>query len=119
VHGLKELLHRLASLDAGMSDARGCIEQLRQKIEELLAKAWYPAVFMGYLGDPVKRSALVYQGNTWRVVGVWDQVPVETPAKGCEVLLNRELSAIVARSRGLAVQQAKSQRWWRRPPMAR
>jgi ATP-dependent 26S proteasome regulatory subunit len=93
---LAELLRRFDSMDSGLKEARFCVEQLRQKIEELLGKAWYPAVFMGYHGDPAQRSALVFQGNTWRVVGVWDKVPTDSLAKGCEVLLNRELSAIVA-----------------------
>lgn len=93
-----ELLRRFDAMDTGLAEAKGCIDGLRLKIEELLGKAWYPGVFMGYLGDPAKRSALVYQGNTSRVVGVWDEVELDSLTKGCEVLLNRELSSIVSLS---------------------
>ena len=95
---LQEMLRRLAGMDQALQEARGCVEQLRAKLEELLGKAWYPAVFLGFLGAPLERSAMVWQGQTWRVVGVCDQVPNDSLAKGCEVLLNRELTAIVARS---------------------
>jgi proteasome-associated ATPase len=95
---LTEVLRRLGNMDAGLKSAKGSIEQLRGKIDELLGKAWYPAVFMGYLGDPAQRSALVFQGNTHRIVGVWDQIQTDSLAKGCEVLLSREMTAIVALS---------------------
>jgi len=93
-----EVVRKLNNMDGGLKESRNAIDELRQKLEDLLGKTWYPATFMDYLGDPLERSALVFQGNTWRVVGVWEAVPVETLAKGCEVLLNQELSAIVARS---------------------
>ncbi len=93
-----ELLRRSDRMGAGLEEAKTCIGQLRDKIEELLGKAWYPGLFMGYLGEPAERCARVFQGNTWRVVGVFDKVPVDSLTKGCEVLLNRELTAIVGLS---------------------
>lgn len=91
-----ELLSRCVSMDRGLRQARSAVEELRQKMEELLGKTWYPALFAGYVGEPSDRSALVFHGNTRRVVGVWEQVPVESLGKGCEVLLNHDMSAIVA-----------------------
>ncbi len=94
----RELMRRFHGMDEGLKEARDAIGQLRQKMEDLLGKAWYPAIFLGFVGPPTEKSAMVSQGQTRRVVGVCDKAPVETLAKGCEVLLNRELTAIVART---------------------
>jgi len=79
-----------------LGGASAAIAELRQKIEYLIGKLWYPAIFMGHLGQPAERRVFVQNGNMRRVVGVADEVPVESLSKGCEVMLNQEQTAVVA-----------------------
>ncbi|MGD0767576.1 MAG: AAA family ATPase [Tepidisphaeraceae bacterium] len=97
-----ELLKTFDRLACGLQRAGAHTAELRQKIDELVGKLWYPAIFMGHLGNPSERRVLVQIGNTLRVVGVAGEVPVESLAKGCEVMLNQHQTAVVAGSaRGL------------------
>jgi hypothetical protein len=82
----------------GLRRAGEITDDLRTKVEELVGKLWFPATFLGFHGDPAEKRALVSHGTTPRVVGIWDDVPIASLAKGCEVMLNHELTAIVAKS---------------------
>ncbi len=90
-----EVFGRLERMDAGLKEARGAVQEMRGKFNELLEKTWYVATFVELIGKPEERNALVFQGSNSRVVGVCGEVKVEELRKGCEVLLNKEMTAIV------------------------
>lgn len=93
-----ELLKAVEQTGQGLQRAGAFIAELRQTIDQLIGKLWYPAIFLGHVGDPSERRVMVQGGNSRRVVGLADEVPAESLAKGCEVMLNQEQTAVVARS---------------------
>ena len=93
-----EVLKAIDRYGRGLQRTSSLIADLRKKIDLLIGRLWYPAIFMGHAGDPAERHVFVQNGNTQRVVGVAEQVPVDSLAKGCEVMLNQEQSAVVAKS---------------------
>jgi ATP-dependent 26S proteasome regulatory subunit len=96
-----QLVHAVQQMSSDAADAvfvEVLNADLRKKIDLLIGRLWYPAIFMGHAGDPAERHVFVQNGNTQRVVGVAEQVPVDSLAKGCEVMLNQEQSAVVAKS---------------------
>lgn len=93
-----ELFAHFERMDAGLKEAQGHVTDLREKMEQLLGKTWFPALFVEFLGDPGQRNALVSMGSAMRVVGVWQEVAIASLTKGCEVLLNHDLTAIVSKS---------------------
>ena len=95
---ITEVFRGIERMASSLRRAGAITDELRSKIEELVGKLWFPATFIGFHGEPEEKRALVSHGNTSRVVGIWEDVPVEILSKGCEVMLNHELSAIVARS---------------------
>lgn len=95
---LIDLLKAIDRYGCGLKRASAHTAELRQKINELIGKLWYPAIFMGHVGNLPDRRVFVQTGNTQRVVGVADDVPVESLSKGCEVMLNQQQTAVVAKS---------------------
>jgi proteasome-associated ATPase len=93
-----QVLKSIDRYGRGLQRTSALIAELRQKIDLLIGKLWYPAIFMGHVGEPAERHVFVQNGNTQRVVGVADGVPVESLVKGSEVMLNQEQTAVVAKS---------------------
>jgi len=93
-----EIFKSLERQARGLERASGIMDQLRKKIDELIGRLWYPAIFMGHVGDPADHRILVRIGNQERVVGLCDKVPADSLAKGCEVMLNQEQTSVVAKS---------------------
>ena len=93
-----EVVKVLNQLGAGMHRATQLTEELRRRVELLIGKLWYPAIFLHLHGREEDRRAMVLHGGTARVVGVSDAVELESLVKGCQVMLNHELTALVAPS---------------------
>lgn len=93
-----EVLKAVDRYGRGLQRASELVGNLREKIDQLIGRLWYPAIFMGHVGEPAERRVFVQNGNMQRVVGVSDEVAVESLAKGCEVMLNQEQTAVVAKS---------------------
>jgi ATP-dependent 26S proteasome regulatory subunit len=93
-----EVFKAIDRYGTGLMRASGHIEELRQKLDAIVGKLWYLATFMGHVGEAADRRVFVNIGSTQRVVGVLDEVPIESLSKGCEVMVNNEQSAVVATS---------------------
>jgi ATP-dependent 26S proteasome regulatory subunit len=90
-----EVFGRFERMEAGLKEARGAVQEMREKFNELLEKTWYVGIFVEFIGKLEERNAMVFQGSSCRVVGVCGEVKVEELRKGCEVLLNKEMTSIV------------------------
>ena len=98
----RHLLERVEKLQAGLTKARVSMARLSGLLEGLTAPPWYPALYLGPVGEREQPSAMVYQGEARRIVGLADDVNPESLRPGDEVLLSHEMNVVLARmSEGL------------------
>jgi proteasome-associated ATPase len=92
------VLAELARCQEGLGRARAAQGELKALLDRLTAPPWQPAVFLGATRTPDGDGALVAQGAMRRVVQVNDGVGLADLKPGDEVLLSKELNALVGRS---------------------
>lgn len=92
------LLDEMNRLRNGLREAGEYHAHLKGVLEKLSFTPWHPAVFLGEMPSDRGPAATVSHNGTLRVVGLSDAVTLDQLALGDEVLLNRDLNAIMCRS---------------------
>ena len=90
-------LGELERLRAGLAEAKGLQDQLKDIVQRLTAPPWHSAVFLG-LAPGRPSSALVLHNGARRVVSLANDVDPSRLAAGDEVLLGHELNVVMAAS---------------------
>lgn len=90
-----ELLTRLILQQRGLQSARGKLNELEKLTQQLTAPALHPATFTRRVDTPRGQRAAVRLGNTTRLVVASPEVDLNALARGDEVLLTKELNAIL------------------------
>lgn len=89
------VLERFASIGQSFEQIQESQNTLKALLEQYQRGAWLPAVYLSLLPDTEPARANVMAGNTRRVVGIAEDVDVESLEPGAEVYLNEEQSLMV------------------------
>ncbi len=93
------LLGEIGRLRAGLAEARGLQDQLKDVVQRLTTPPWHSAIFLGPApGRP--SSVIVHHNGARRVVSLAKDVDPGCLAAGDEVLLGQELNVVMAASPG-------------------
>jgi proteasome-associated ATPase len=92
------LLAEIARCQDGLGRAREAQRELKALLDRLTSPPWHPAVFLASTRTPEGEAALVAEGALRRVVQLNDGVRLDDLKPGDEVLLSKELNAIVGHS---------------------
>lgn len=98
----RHLLEQNALLRRGLLTAKTSLTRARQRLDEVSAPPHLPATFLGPTTLGARQGAVVMHGQSRRVVPVVSEVDLAELGVGDEVLLNRDLSVIVARAENAA-----------------
>jgi proteasome ATPase len=83
---------------AGLREAQASLKKISEVVEKLTEPPLHPAVYLGPVPTAKGQRHLVAIGSSRRVVGVTEEVPVESLAKGDEVYLTHEQNVVMAKS---------------------
>ncbi len=92
------LCDRLLTFQRGLLEARDHQRKLRNLLDRMEAPPFFPATFIQGTSGPEGGRAFVQIGNTRRVIVLGTGVDPASLRTGDEVLLNSELSLLVAKS---------------------
>lgn len=84
------LLEHLERARQGLQAAEAMHAELRELLERLAAPPWHPALFLRAVETALGPRAMVLYGGNRRLVGMTDDVPLDSLATGEEVFLGPE-----------------------------
>ncbi len=91
----RTLLDEIARCHDGLTRASDAQRELKALLERLTSPPWQPAVFLSATRTPDGDAALVAQGASRRIVQLHDGTRLDDLKPGNEVLLSKDLNAIV------------------------
>jgi proteasome-associated ATPase len=92
------VIEQLAQTRAGLIEARKHQENLELILGKLTATPWHPAVFLHAVDTSLGSRAVVVCGGAQRIVGLAEDVALDSLATGDEVFLSNEMNAVMCRS---------------------
>jgi proteasome-associated ATPase len=92
------LLREVDRQRAALMETRAGQEELKQILDQLASPPYFPGVFLSLEETRRGPAAMVWQGNTRRVVQLDDEMDPESLVPGEEVLLTEKLNLVMEKS---------------------
>lgn len=94
----RHLVCEIGRLKSALELAQKSLAGMKDAIDKVTAPPWIPATYLGSVQTPRGRQALVYLGNSHRLLSVHETVDAELLGVGDEVYLNQEANLLVYRT---------------------